>query len=323
MPSLALANINKTLMQNINNPSLDCLTNYSDVKGERDWDWDALKSKALLTSALLKGTEFNQHSIRMENCANRLIFYESFDKEGKGQLKLKTAYLCHVRQCPICEKARNNHRYKKIAKVLPEILAKEPTSKILELSLTIKNPPLCLLRSTIDLMNAAFTRLLNRKELKDIVLGYIRVLEVTKSKNDDPHPHFHVLLLVKASYFGGRRRIKQETWKQLWQECLQVDYTPQLDVKIRKEVEVIDRALKSISYLLKGSNIPIKELTEAWLVGYTKQMEGVNQIARGGTFSKLISDKELTNSEFVQELNEEDLVIYDYNERFVSKRCWQ
>lgn len=52
------------------------------------------------------------------------------------------------------------------------------------------------------------------------------------TKNFDTyHPHFHVLIAVNKSYFTSRDYLSQARWTAAWQQALQVDYTPIVDVR--------------------------------------------------------------------------------------------
>ena len=48
------------------------------------------------------------------------------------------------------------------------------------------------------------------------------------------HPHFHVLLMVKPSFFTGKGYVKQEQWAEIWQDCMKLDYVPQVDIRAIK-----------------------------------------------------------------------------------------
>src|SRR5699024_6471344 len=53
------------------------------------------------------------------------------------------------------------------------------------------------LNDEIKHYNQSFQRLMQRKEVKQIVKGYARKLEITyNEERDDYHPHFHVLIAV-------------------------------------------------------------------------------------------------------------------------------
>eukprot|EP00828_Plagiopyla_frontata_P006932 TRINITY_DN13154_c0_g1_i1.p1 TRINITY_DN13154_c0_g1~~TRINITY_DN13154_c0_g1_i1.p1 ORF type:complete len:234 (-),score=11.69 TRINITY_DN13154_c0_g1_i1:98-799(-) len=109
-----------------------------------------------------------------------------------------------------------------------------------------------------------FKKLMERKEVKSIVKGYIRKLEVTYQKEKhitkelwrkkkayyqkrglaigdlEPNfntynPHFHVVLTVNKSYFKkSDLYIKQDRWLSLWQESTGDFSITQVDVKKAK-----------------------------------------------------------------------------------------
>src|SRR5699024_11841903 len=70
------------------------------------------------------------------------------------------------------------------------------------LTLTAPNVPADELNDEIKHYNQSFQRLMQRKEVKQIVKGYARKLEITyNEEHDDYHPHFHVLIAVDKNYF--------------------------------------------------------------------------------------------------------------------------
>src|SRR5699024_12465522 len=70
------------------------------------------------------------------------------------------------------------------------------------LTLTAPNVKADELDDEIKHYNKSFQRLMQRKEVKSAVKGYVRKLEVTYNKErDDYHPHLHVILAVNKSYF--------------------------------------------------------------------------------------------------------------------------
>jgi hypothetical protein len=54
-----------------------------------------------------------------------------------------------------------------------------------------------------------------------------------KDKNT-AHPHYHCLIAVPPSYMKGQKYLSTAKWARLWQECLQVDYTPICDARVVK-----------------------------------------------------------------------------------------
>jgi plasmid rolling circle replication initiator protein Rep len=114
----------------------------------------------------------------------------------------------------------------------PNIYRDHPEWRYLFLTLTVKNCSIYDLKDTVNDMNAAFKRLSERKTWP--ALGFLRSLEVTRSKDGSAHPHFHLLLAVPSGYFVGRKYISTAKWAAMWQECLRIDYTPICDVRIVK-----------------------------------------------------------------------------------------
>ena len=129
-------------------------------------------------------------------------------------------------------------------KTYDEIMQTHPTHRFVFLTLTVRNPKIEDLRETLQHMNKSWQRLKDRKSLyqalrvgyaqrkshapktrKDKDKKYKRVCPTTG--NTHAHPHFHVILMVKPSYFG-KGYIKQSRWQELWADCLRVDYLHKL-----------------------------------------------------------------------------------------------
>ena len=87
----------------------------------------------------------------------------------------------------------------KTLKIMPAVLAKYPTYRWLFVTLTIKNCDINDLRLTMQHLNKSFERLSKLKAFPGE--GWIRGAEVSKGKDGSAHPHFHVLMIVKPSYF--------------------------------------------------------------------------------------------------------------------------
>src|SRR5690625_7467900 len=96
---------------------------------------------------------------------------------------------------------------------------------------------------------------MQRKEVKTIVKGYVRKLEITyNEKRDDYHPHFHVLLAVNKNYFNNSwSYIKRDRWLELWQQVTKNSLITQVDVrKVRKSKD--DKVYDIAKFLIKVSN---------------------------------------------------------------------
>ena len=88
-----------------------------------------------------------------------------------------------------------------------EHLKKEGNKEFIFLTLTAPNVKGDKLEEEIRKYNKSFDKLMKRNEVKNIVKGYIRKLEVTYNSDmssksyDTYHPHFHVVIAVNKTYF--------------------------------------------------------------------------------------------------------------------------
>ena len=174
---------------------------------------------------------------------------------------------CRVRLCPMCAWRRNLKIGSHARKIFNYVESNEEYANrydYLLLTLTVPNCKGVELSSTIDLLMQSFDRLMKRREVKRIVKGWYRGLEVTYNKyefitsflykrcknyfdslglgvgDNNPnfntyHPHFHVLLCVPKSYLvhhsADRGYLSNEKWLQLWRECTKNDNITQVDVR--------------------------------------------------------------------------------------------
>lgn len=205
----------------------------------KDKPWDVHRLQAEDVAGLLAyGLPHHQRkALRMNQCANVLEFGRSLDSFGAFKLKLKTASFCRNRECPVCQWRRALMWVARFYRAFPKIYADHPEWRYVLLTLTVRNCPVSDLRKTVTGMNQAWQRLIQRKTWP--ALGFVRSLEITRSKDGQAHPHFHCLLAVPPSYFG-RNYLSTAKWALLWQECLRVDYTPICDVRIVKPRDYSD-----------------------------------------------------------------------------------
>lgn len=142
-----------------------------------------------------------------------------------------------------------------------EYIVDEEDKDFLFLTLTAPTVPADQLEDEIKKFNVSFKKMFERKELKSIVKGYIRKLEVTydgdefitkdmykkrlsyydkrglKFGDDNPnfnkyHPHFHVLIAVNKSYFTDKNYyLSRDRWLELWQEATGDYSITQVDIR--------------------------------------------------------------------------------------------
>ena len=177
--------------------------------------------------------------------------------------KIHTANFCGNRFCPMCSWRVSCKDSLEIS-ILMEHLRIEEDKEFIFLTLTTPNVKSDSLEEEIRKYNKAFEKLMKRKEVKSIVKGYIRKLEVTYQKEkyitkdlwrkkkeyyekrglsigdlepnyDTYNPHFHVVIALNRSYFTDKNYyISRERWLELWQLSTGDKSITQVDVRKAK-----------------------------------------------------------------------------------------
>lgn len=283
--------------------SSDCEVYLSEVS-PRDKPWDAHRSNTSAVQQIYRGTEFEPYADRMFTCSRLLDFDMVANEDGEQKLKLIAAGFCRVRMCSTCQWRRSLKWVAKSFESLTKVIEDYPKARWLFLTLTVRNCPVTELRSTINAMNAAFKRLIERKEW--IAHGFIKAIEITRSKDGDAHPHFHVLVMVPPSYFKGSAYISQHRWKELWQSVLRIDYLPVVDVRTVKPKNIegdnspVNAMADAIRETLKYSVKPDDMVADPeWLLEITRQLHKSRAISVGGVLRKYFKFKEPKNEDMV------------------------
>ena len=283
----------------------------SDVS-PNDKPWDSHKVSCDDLSRILNSSDklsHQKHGKRIDECSQTLEFGWVLvsTETGKLKLRLKRAWFCRVRYCPICQWRRALMWVSRFFDAFPRIYAAHPEMRYIMLTLTVKNCAISELRSTVTQMNTAWKRLSQRKDFP--ALGFVRSLEVTRGKDGSAHPHFHILLAVTPSYFQGACYLSKDKWAALWQDAMRLDYKPVCDVRIVKEkpkkgqiVEglqlettpdpmktLMSAITETIKYTTKPSDM-VKE--KAWLLTMVDQMRNVRAVALGGIFKQFLKETE-------------------------------
>lgn len=175
---------------------------------------------------------------------------------------------CKSPWCPVCVWLQARKDALKISILMLYIL-QEYQREFLFLTLTAPNVTGDRLKETITTYNKAFNNLMGRDEVKRVVKGYVRKLEVTYNKEpiitrdmwygnkekhikaqeqyfrarglkigdtnpnyDTYHPHFHVMVAVNKSYFDDTKQyINREKWLRLWREVMGDTSITQVDAR--------------------------------------------------------------------------------------------
>jgi plasmid rolling circle replication initiator protein Rep len=288
-------------------------------KKSKKQNWDTRKSCTVQVGDILnKGTPQHQKlAARVHDCANLLNFcWVKTLEMGVNELKLIHSYFCRVRFCPVCQWRRSQMLLARFFQALPRIEKDYPTVRYVFLTLTVKNCPVDELRATVQHMSKAWSNLTKRKAFPAI--GFVRTLEITKetdiydkttktlirkARSDYAHPHYHVLLALKPSYFS-RNYLSASDWSALWQNALKADYKPICDVRIVKPNKNHRNALEGDTSGIKAAIVEVIKYTVKpddmlqdadFLLSLVDQLHNIRAMALGGIFKAYLKETDEEN----------------------------
>lgn len=186
---------------------------------------------------LMLDTDTRDIGRKIANCALTLkaevLLHEGFEPEAN----LKAARLCNTRLCPFCEWRRTSAWRARLYKGITALYEDHPKFRGVFATFTVKNVPLEDLGDQLSEMNRAWDRMTKRSFWPTEY--WFRRTEVTIGANTyggglSAHPHFHVLLMVKPSYFS-HGYVKQTEWQKQWMDSARLDYVPVVDVRSAKK----------------------------------------------------------------------------------------
>lgn len=202
-------------------------------KGE-DRKWRERKIMSLKLADIFDDLGYKKTLVeRVQICGDVLRFIKCED----GSLKLYQAYFCKNKLCPMCNWRRSMKYSYQTSRIVDEAIKKEPKGRFLFLTLTVKNVKGIELSDTLSSLTKSFDRLFKRVKVQKNLIGYLRSVEVTHNeKKGTYHPHIHILLMVRPSYFQSKNDyINQKEWGDMWSQSLKVNYVPMVDIRTVKE----------------------------------------------------------------------------------------
>lgn len=219
---------------------------------------------------------------RVKTCGD---FMQHLTTQDLSKKRVHKSSACGNRFCPICtwNKAKKDAI---MISVTMQAIQEEQDQDYIFLTLTAPNVEGAALQNEIDRFNHAFNKLFKRRNVDKVINGYVRKLEVTYNKErfvtedmyknakpyfdnrnlivgdnnpnyDTYHPHFHVLMAVNKSYFTSRDYIKQESWLNMWRECMDDMSITQVDIRKVRSTEKSENGaiLEVAKYSAKGDEI--------------------------------------------------------------------
>lgn len=241
---------------------------YDVSRTGRERPWQLHKTDSLLLAESYSRLKKKNKAESVRDCGSMLRF--NVCPEGHEK-RLAWANFCRVRLCPMCAWRRSLVLAHQVKEVCHEAavrwkVAKGSKLRWLFLTLTVRNVTGDDLQNGISHLMKSWDKLSRRKDFKRAVVGWFRALEITRNVFEDTyHPHFHVLLAVPPSYFDTGY-IKHSEWVSLWQDCLGVDYEPNVDIRVVRNKRNPEREAKILAE--KGIELqPDGRLIEADLSG--------------------------------------------------------
>lgn len=262
----------------------------------KERDWRGRKILSLKLADIFKELQYKKTFVeRVISCGDTLRFIQKQD----GSLKLYQAYFCKNKLCPICNWRRSMKYSYQTSKIVDEAIKQEPKGRFLFLTLTVKNIEGKALNSTISQLTKSFDRLFKRAKVQRNLLGYLRSVEVTHNENDKTyHPHIHVLMMVRPSYFQSKKDyITQKEWSDMWSQSLKVDYVPMIDIRTVKETGkgLRGAVLETAKYPTKPIKLDIenKQVVDDLYNGLYRK----RQLGYGGLFKAIKKQLALDDAE--------------------------
>mgnify|MGYP001624093250 CR=1 FL=1 len=274
----------------------------------KDRNWRGRKILSLKLADIFEELGYKKSLIeRIQSCGDVLRFIRRED----GSLKLYQAYFCKNKLCPMCNWRRSMKYSYQTSRIVDEAIKQSPKGRFLFLTLTVKNVPGIELNNTISQLTQSFDRLFRRAKVKKNLIGYLRSVEVTHNEDDKTyHPHIHVLLMVRPSYFNSKDNyITHEEWGEMWSQSLKVDYVPMVDIRTVKETGkgLRGAVLETAKYPTKPIKLDVenKQVVDDLYNGlYRKRQLGYGGLFK--TIKKQLQLDDVENGNLVKTLDEEN-----------------
>lgn len=275
------------------------------------------KEKKILSEQFSKFTKkvdinmTDKTKIRIDDCGTFLEFLSDKDFEN---YKLNSGNFCGNRFCPQCSFNKSKKDAVMLSTILKAISDKFNYS-FLMLTLTAPNVKDFELEDELKSFYNANRKLFQRKNVKLINQGYIRKFEITyNARRDDYHPHYHILIAVKKSYFNSRYYISRNNWLDLRKSCKKDNSITQVDIRKLDSNNINKSILELTKYVAKDTDYLISE--RVFKVFYDN-LKGKRYLSFNGIFKKY---RDLYNNSLLDSYIEKDDITYIYKLFYVWKK---
>ena len=285
---------------------------------EKDSVWENHRQVADMVQSVFlrsKGVKQIRRGERISACAGYLI-YKLVRNPGSEEIvhQLRFARFCRVRLCPLCMWRRSLAWRARFYQAWPRIFKQYPKARYFHLVLTVPNCEISSLKSQLKVMNQAWDRMRARRTWP--ALGFLRSTEITRDRKGLAHPHFHVLVMVKTTYFKGPNYMNRDDWRAYWASALRVSKDSLIHPYVRAvkggPEEVAKLVLEVAKYAVKTKSMagmlthnPGRE----WFLELDRQLENTRAMALGGEVKRYMREEEIEEDEMLQQDKE---LVYEF-----------
>jgi plasmid rolling circle replication initiator protein Rep len=290
------------------------LNDFKQNGKKRPWDKNKSYSCAVEKAYLsLPGLE--HYGKKIAGCGNWLRMAKCPNLKHGGVLK--KASFCRVRGCIVCQWRRSLVVKAQLMDLVKEHRKEYPSDVPLLFTGTIVNVKGEELSPGMDVMTAAWKRLMELKPVKGVVNSWFRSLEITyNEERADYHPHFHALFMVPKNYFYKTRGmyIPRDEWLRMWRESMRDDRITQVDIRTlqcRTDAELQASIGEVAKYMTKPSSyifeneLGKKEVDPKVIETMHYATKGRRLVGFGGYFSKIRKAKKMIDVEKADLINVE------------------
>lgn len=158
---------------------------------------------------------------RVRNCMTNVQYT---DDTHEDDIKIKSAWFCGDRWCPICQWRKANASSHEMHNINAEIIAETNDDYHYRMvTLTVPNVTKENLSATVQKMSMAWGRIIRRNLFKKSIKAWVKVLDITYNPETQTyHPHYHVATCHVSSY--GKNPgyyITEDTWLQWWRDTME------------------------------------------------------------------------------------------------------
>lgn len=208
-----------------------------------------------------------------------------------GYVHITPSRTCKHRLCPTCQLRRSKRLAYNARAVIAALQARTdvPPYRLALVTLTQRNVPSnpSALRTEIDKLQDALSRLRYVKTARRDILGSVRTVEVTyNADNDTWHPHVHLIVI-------GRKDspvLTASWWQSTWAATRDLDYMPQVDCQIITRDDCVYEVSKYVSKLTTLINRCPEQLKAARMRDLNEALSNRNLIVYTGIWRTIRRD---------------------------------